>query len=281
MATVSRRLDVIPFSRKLVETGDLDPVYVMLNRSDMDPKILRRWLVAYWMFYHAGVVSRASDSGQFAGTGFWEYLRWHLEALPRGTERRHFRGPKAAGCVSWFVEKYGAAPEQFVEEIEAEAPNFTAMATKARRPPQFGPWIAFKAVDMVAQCLDVPVDWDVDDLIVYGSPISGAIDACDAEGWAPTHSDREALQAAFANLGGPEGIGRMRKPWNTLQNCGIPEVETCLCKWHSHLGGHYSIGKDIREIRHALDGWGPTADKLRELLPPEVEDDREDEPGRV
>jgi len=49
--------------------------------------------------------------------------------------------------------------------------------------------------------------------------------------------------------------------------CGAAEVESILCKFKSMRGGHYFVGKDIKEVRHALQGWGTTAANLLRHLP--------------
>jgi hypothetical protein len=49
--------------------------------------------------------------------------------------------------------------------------------------------------------------------------------------------------------------------------CGAAEVESVLCKFKSMRGGHYFVGKDIKEVRHALQGWGTTAEKLLRHMP--------------
>ena len=50
----------------------------------------------------------------------------------------------------------------------------------------------------------------------------------------------------------------------------IQEAETILCKWKSHCNDHYAIGKDIREVRHGLHGWGDLAEELLTHMPKEV-----------
>jgi hypothetical protein len=49
--------------------------------------------------------------------------------------------------------------------------------------------------------------------------------------------------------------------------CGAAEVESTLCKFKSMRGGHYHVGKDIAEVRHALSGWGATAATLLRHMP--------------
>ena len=40
---------------------------------------------------------------------------------------------------------------------------------------------------------------------------------------------------------------------------GLQEVETILCKWKSHMNGHYPLNNDIMEIRHGLKDWLPVS----------------------
>jgi hypothetical protein len=48
---------------------------------------------------------------------------------------------------------------------------------------------------------------------------------------------------------------------------GAFEAETVLCKWKSHMNGHYAPGKDTYEIREGLHGWGDLATQLSRGLP--------------
>jgi hypothetical protein len=50
----------------------------------------------------------------------------------------------------------------------------------------------------------------------------------------------------------------------------VAEVETILCKAKSCWHRKYWIGKDIKEVRHGLEGWGETANLLLKHMPNEV-----------
>jgi hypothetical protein len=71
------------------------------------------------------------------------------------------------------------------------------------------------------------------------------------------------LLNAFATTPAPPSGNRM---------CGLQEIETILCKWKSHINGHYPVGNDVREIRHALVAWemrSKTAARLLAVAPTE------------
>src|ERR1700750_3037416 len=100
------RLDIAEFGHHLFETGDLDPIYVALNRLNWSQPKLDRWLVAYWCFYHAGFACYAAEH---KGIAYWQVLAKAAEneptcpvgvRWPRGTERRHFRGQLALEAVA-------------------------------------------------------------------------------------------------------------------------------------------------------------------------------------
>src|SRR5690606_13153596 len=118
------RLDIYEFGRHLLETGDLDPVYIALDRMEWSQvEQLGRWLVAYWAFYHCGVASWLSEHDR---DSFWDVMelaarnedpappggRW-----PRGSERRHFRGAQSLNAIAEWRQAYGDNPHEMVSWI--------------------------------------------------------------------------------------------------------------------------------------------------------------------
>jgi hypothetical protein len=255
------RMEIEDFGRALLESGDLDPIYVMLHRAKLETNQLKRWLMAYWFFYHAGVASKLSE---YEGEVFWGRALYHAEGknAPRGTERRHFRGEKAESAIRWFRGMY-AGPELAVDFASAGR-TFQTVSASVKLWPQFGPWIAFKVADMLERVLGVPVDFsDCDLLSFYEEPRKAAEILVKRPG-AGFRTDAQP-QAAVDHL-----LRRFyfhKAPPSNNRPLNIQEVETILCKWKSHLNGHYPVGKDTREIRHALDGWGPLAERLKGCLP--------------
>jgi len=47
---------------------------------------------------------------------------------------------------------------------------------------------------------------------------------------------------------------------------GYQEVETILCKWKSHMNGHYRVGRDCIEIREGLEDWREVSPAVAEFL---------------
>jgi hypothetical protein len=281
------KMDVRTFGDLLITTRDLDPAYVGLWGANLPRPQLARWLLAYWCFYHVGVASWMSER---EGWKFWEVMEvaarnesgppvGDLQRWPRAAERRHFRGQKCVDAVTWFAAGRGKNnPEGYVLQFTQSGPWTEKQIMKEVQTwPMFGPWIAFKAADMLERVVGVQVKFDSNlglmydepraalDILVELKPFFGADEnnistGVPTEGW-----NREkwynALMLHFHAKKAPPVNDRV---------CGPQELETVLCKWKSYMGGHYHLGKDIREHRAALAGWGSTASLMLHHMPEEV-----------
>lgn len=255
-----KRYGVVEFGELLLRLGDLDPIYIILHYSNFSVSQKKRWCVAYWLFYDAGISSYVSER---VGVDFWHFLIQALAKLPRGTERRHFRGQKALNALEILKVKY-PQPESFVNYIETGVSgvlgrnekgkprvrvplDFKKVIERAKEHPQFGPWIAFKVCDMLERVLSVPVDFSSCDLLAfYKEPAVGAKLAAEALKLPNEKAAFDFLMEEFQKHQAPPGFDRP---------CGVTEVETILCKWKAHKNGHYPLGKDTQEIYHSLQSW--------------------------
>ncbi len=274
------RLEIETFGRQLVSSGDLDPIYIALVRAEEAGHYSRsqvlRWITAYSMFYHAGVASYLSE---FEGAEFWKRAmvaarneemtpvggRW-----PRGHERRHWRGKLANDSVCDLIVKYGDRPERFMEFLsdriyEDGSLPFAVVSDRAQEHVGYGPWIGFKLADMVDRVLGIPVEFDDAAIFMFKDPEKAAMLLWErhttAQGiiWPPgTKPKREViLEQVTSHL--IKTFSDLKAPPRGDRAINIQEVETILCKWKSHINGHYPVGNDIIEIRGGLAPW---ADKF-------------------
>lgn len=256
-------LDHIAFANNLFDTKDLDPVYVGLVRLELPPGKLAAWLLSYWCFYHSGVSCKLAKSHnywddmiQFAG----------MQAAPRGTERRHFRGQKAVDAVYYLQRRY-QTPLNAIEDLVSGDQTFQDISQRVQQWPLFGPWIAFKVADMLERCAKVSVDFSNCELDMYSEPTKGAllIGILDVDLLLRPQSGVTEVCRYLQNV-----HGKRKAPPTYDRFVNIQEIETILCKFKAHWNGHYPLGKDTIEVCHALKGWGPLADKMRNSLPDHV-----------
>lgn len=231
-------LNVYDFGEALITSGDLDPVYIALHRAELEPLKLRQWLLAYWCFYHMGTSSWIVDQPEY-----WTAMRTAAGSKdwPRSSERRHFRGKAASASVEWLAHRG-------ISELFGGFKGLTTAAEVTRYVRTwtgFGPWIAFKVADMIERLGIAPVAFDGSDELLFESPRKGAEELQRQEsGTGP------AVAWAMRRIG--DRLGHLQAPPRMERTINAQEIETVLCKWHSYLGGHYEVGKDIREIRHGL-----------------------------
>lgn len=280
------KMSVTAFGDALLETRDLDPAYVGLVASDLPEPQLCRWLLAYWCFYHCGAASWLSEQ---EGDDYWNWMgvaarnenrtipeevhgrcgrivRW-----PRAAERRHFRGQKCVDAVEWLRHNCpgdpvnGWSPENWVRLLSTSPLTDKSLMSVVQDWPMFGPWIAFKVADMMERCYGAKVSFAPDLCLMYDEPRRALAILEEHHMLQDSRASKadwyNALSRYFSARRAPPALDRP---------CGPQEVETILCKWKSHVNGHYHIGKDIHDHREALLYWGPTAMKMRHAMPQEV-----------
>lgn len=249
---MAQQLDIFTFSRQLIKSNDLDPVYVMLWNSDLmtSRTMLCRWLVAYWCFYHCGTACWIIDQPDY-----WQALAEAAvtKTHPRASERRHFRGQAAVKSVQG-LRGLRLTPDQIVRGLghSDERPTASEVMGRVKRMRGFGDWIAFKVADMLERLALCPVLFQPEDVFnMFDVPRKGAEEMAQRHGPCQGQSVYSwAYQELTAVLGTQTAPPRHERMLN------IQEVETCLCKWKSHLNGHYEVGKDIHEVRHGLVRYG-------------------------
>jgi len=273
------RLEIEEFGRHLITHGDLDPVYIALPAAVPDINHRHRWLIAYWCFYHCGVASYIS---QFDGTDFW--YRMELAAAnntpspiggrwPRAKERRHFRGVASINAVAKLRSMYRDDPAKMVRYITSDCPSdrptpYVAIADRAQEHPLFGPWIAFKVADMAETVLGIPVDFTEAEVFMFKDPVRATVMLWRQRHKLPDtaepkdlnhviHEVVKHLTSVFSDLKAPPSYNRP---------IGLQEVETVLCKWKSHMNGHYPLFNDIDEITEGLREWKDASSVAASML---------------
>lgn len=266
------KMDIIEFGEALLRTRDLDPVYCAVHDARLPRDQLHRWLLAYWCFYHVGAASWLSEK---KGGSYWDFMAEaaenkppgpHIYKLPsdrwpRAAERRHFRGAKCVEAVRQLQAMY-PKPELAVRDLIL--PSEKAILRKIKDWYLFGSWIGFKAADMLERCAGAKVSFDPNIGLMYSEPRKGL------ELWAEVSGAGAALSIEEHYAGLLEHFGKIKAPPAFDRPCGPQEVETILCRFKSYWHGHYWVGKDIKEHREALVGWGRTAGRLLKVYPQEV-----------
>lgn len=241
-------LDIYTFGEQLIKTQDLDPVYVMLYKANLEKVRLYRWLLAYWCFYHSGTASWIAD--HVPETNYWKAMEIAAgsKEYPRCPERRHFRGANAIKSVAYLKE-------QGIEALfgpwlvnQSNVYTVASVMEDVQTWVGFGPWIAFKVADMLERLGICKVKFDDGAMFLFDSPQQGADMLWKSENLddPPDHVGGWAVKKILAKL------GHHKAPPRRERRINCQEAETILCKWKSHTNGHYIIGEDIESLEKSL-----------------------------
>lgn len=269
-------LTVEQFGRKMITTGDLDPIYIALGNLQMPITQKYRWMVAYWCFYHAGFASYASEHD---GQAFWNVMKTAAENVepcvaggrwPRGSERRHFRGGQGMRATLELADKYQSRPGDMVLDIAHLSRDGSGkrpvgnVFREVQKFRGFGDWISFKVADMLDCCTEHSVTFDNAHVFMFSDPIKGANLAYDT--WWNHASSLSGISEPPPFLPISERpsyvvqrlikeFSGMTAPPRHTRKINVQEVETVLCKWKGHVAGRHPVGNDTVEIHHGLKNW--------------------------
>lgn len=235
------------FGKHLLTTQDLDPVYTVLagavhHHGTMGNDQLLRFCLAYWCFYSVGVAAWISEA-KTKKTFFERMQHADVMKLPRGKERRHFRGQQSAAAIRELAD-LNTSPENIVTDM-AIHDTFRDVERKLKNYRGFGPWMTFKVADMAERVIGHPVSFEDCELDMYREPVRGAA--------LIEHGDPDAdvdLKAVVKKL--MKEFGKYEAPPFHDRTVGLQEIETILCKYKSHHNGHYPLMNDIHEVGHSL-----------------------------
>jgi hypothetical protein len=240
------KLSIVEFGKQLLDTNDLDPVYVILWEARWRKALLQKWLLPYLAFYHIGtaswIASHDSDST------YWDAFEKAAgsSTYPRSSERRHYRAHNALKSVAYLRER-GMA--NLFAPLLSGGPRTAAQVMEVVKTWEgFGDWSAFKAADMLERLGLVEIDFDLA-TAMYDSPKEGAKRYWRDEGEPPLLG-KSVEEWAVARL--LEELGHYKAPPRYERPIGLQEVETILCKHLSYLHGRYKLGEDIEACQKAL-----------------------------
>lgn len=259
------RLAIERFGAHLLESQDLDPIYVALHHCrtvyGWPEEQIAKWLVAYWCFYDSGVACWLAEDD----VEFWEWMRIAAanerpsptgERWTRGQERRHFRGGASVIAVQRLQASY-ARPLDLINLLKRLPTDVGSIMDAVKGLYLFGDWIAFKVADMLEACLGHHIDFDQGHVFMFEQPREAALMLWRQrmkipDGARPKDEDQVILAVVNSLL---NTFSHFKAPPRYDRPIALQEIETILCKWKSHMSGHYPLWNDIDKIRRSLDKW--------------------------
>jgi len=255
------------FGQQLLRTGDLDPLYYV-SEIGMEQDQLKRFLLAYWLYYSAGIASSISE---VPNEKFFDKVLSLYKTAPRGHERRHFRGEAGIKSIKSLMAWSNNNPIEIVDYMTCLHNPKRSVRDIIENVTQFymfGQWIAWKISDMTERVLKLPVDFSNANLLIYSEPkkATGLILLGDPEAdvtEAMLNSLVRKMEKRFRSFDAPPDYSR---------KINVQEVETIMCKYKAHVNGHYPLFNDTIEILEGLEGQGRTAEEIGVVIQKRVKE---------
>jgi len=256
--------DFARFTRVMVGTQDLDPIYPLLRymirsaRVDREPAhwLLYLYLSSYNVVTAWEAFQRFPDPvGRDGGKTFErEFMEWWVRTEPRvNVERRGLRGDRIGHALFPYISEtsYDTQVGWLGKGIAStdSYTNYEALWIQVQTLPQVGRWAAFKWLDLLQHVLDYPIA-PPDMRLADCSGPREALEALYVERLPPGYWDGRMVsrvgvlnQLAHELREGLATLG-VEVTWDVL--------ETVLCNFYSMMKGKYYCGHDIDEHLHDM-----------------------------
>ncbi len=241
------------FSAALIKTQDLDPDYVYLRKILEDSEQFDKVL---WAQHKVFIYDTASE---------YMYLLRNkpLDQLHYGAERRKNKR-NTAQQLDKFISGF---------RLENMPKDYPGAREYLLQFPGMGDWAAWKFCDLLERVADIKIDFSqVDFRTAYKYPLKGLCRVNDeSDDFIGKLSDNLTYETFMWSAQKKLGqIMDWQAPPHGGRTINIQEIETCLCKYHSYLGGHYKVGQDTLHLiqRFKAEGLEIPVDLTRYHLNP-------------
>ncbi len=218
------------FSKEILESGDIDPDYHFM-REYAAKEHLSKSALLNWICLKSVVYRSVSELEILTGGKKFKDVKF-------GNERNKARN-KAA-------------------EYYASVTNFMDFAYSKLRQDEYwdalvkvhgvGPWARWKIIDLLSCVYGYHIDLSkVDFRGAYEFPLKGLNLINGNREDYKLNLDYEykvSMKEAWIQMPKVKAT-----PHNNGRGVRINELETCLCKYHSYVHGHYYPGKDLEHLR--------------------------------
>lgn len=252
---VQQYIDFEIYSRALIESRDVDPVYPLVKSIIEHYRFEPEWFIfCYVAFYNLESVikfceefpnSRTFDPGKFMKlrqTGKFSKFGHERRGscrIPNNQVKIFQEGVDFVSAIHDHVS--GRVESQFLDSNRDFRDNIESLAFH-------GSWAAFKIAELFEKSLDFTnltihdLGLDDKDPNRNDGPVGGLRWLYGRE-----HEYNKDIYPVWNEFG-----SNLAKAWGV----DMGEVETCLCKWHKMMSGKYWVGHDIAEfieLQHVMD----------------------------
>jgi len=237
------KLTFTQFSKEILESGDIDPDYWFMRKIAKQQEFSKQQLLN-WILLKVCIYRSVSELEIIFKAGQLNMATW-FQKVKYGNERNKAKNR---------AFEYYCNISSFFSAFKLDNSNKATLFDHISLVTGFGPWARWKLVDLLS-CVygyHVPLE-GIDFREAYEFPLKGLLVVNGYEendqsmGWligADPDMYNDCMKDAWKQM--PKVS---KTPHNNNAGIRINELETCLCKYHSYIHGHYYPGKDIEHLK--------------------------------
>ena len=226
------------FAQEMIQERDVDPDYIFINKVSSTLKFTAKEK-AKWVLLKTIIYNSVSELEHIMNGVTFSILKF-------GNERQK----QKHNAQSYLDNFYKTYPEP-LEFFNSLAGNGNKAMQKITALKGFGPWAAWKLMDLCSCCLGIDIDFSrIDFREAYEYPLKGLLMVNGLPEETRLLSNDSVYYGAFDNAFAVLGASiNLKEPCNQQRGINIQEIETLLCKYHSYIHNHYKIGEDVERLR--------------------------------
>lgn len=233
---MNNKLSFYEFSKLLLETGDIDPDYVFIRDKSIEYNFNKKQIFN-WILHKLVIYDSYSELQVI-------FKQKKLEEVKYGNERRKHK----MHARQYLNNIQKAFIDTNVEKFFSDNGNLVFNRIKTIKG--FGPWAAWKFMDLMSCSYGVDVDFDsIDFRRAYTFPLKGLLMVNglpeDVKLLKDNSLYKKLLSNTYAML---DDLVKIHTPHNNGKGVRLNELETLLCKYHSHMHNKYTAGQDIEHL---------------------------------
>jgi hypothetical protein len=234
------KLSFTQFSKEILESGDIDPDYIFMRNYTHKNKLGKEFLIK-WVRLKTVIYKSSSELEVLL-------CKVPMSKVSFGNERN--KSKNKVGEFFYAIDHYFVHYGEYklVESLAKSERALDALKTV----PGIGPWAAWKLMDLIDCVLGYDTNLGkVDFRKAYEFPLKGLLMINGKEEDTSLLSSDELYHQCLKNAW--KQMPKVKTtPHNKNRGLRINELETCLCKYHSYIHGHYYPGKDLEHLKKSI-----------------------------
>ena len=221
------------FSKELLLTGDIDPDYIFIREKSKELNFNKQQ-VFNWILHKLVIYDSHSELQVITKVKKLEEVKFGNERRKSKNNAKEYLNNIQKAFIGTDVERFFTA-------------NGNKVFNRIKTIKGFGPWAAWKFMDLIDCAYGVNVDFEsLDFRKAYTFPLKGLLLVNDlpedVKILRDTNLYNKLLKNAYHIL---EDLKDINSPHNNGKGLRLNELETLLCKYHSHVHNKYKAGQDL------------------------------------